>query len=385
MDAAFPKRANTEADECMPRKQVAQFTVEYLQILDENGVADRALEPSLPPATLLQVHRMMVLARLLDRRMTILQQQGRLGTFPSVLGQEAASLGCVLALRPDDWIVPCYRENSALLYRGLPIKNILLFWMGAEEGCVYSPELRILPMPILIGSQTIHAVGLALAAKIHQRDEVSMVFFGDGATSEGDFHEACNLAGVYQAPVIFVCINNQYAISVPRSQQSRSETLAQKAIAYGFSGIVVDGNDVLACYVAAREAVERARRGQGPTLIECLTYRLGPHTSADDPRRYREEAERQVWEARDPIKRWQAYLERQGLWTADQQAELERELQAEIDQAVRLAEAELAQLDPLDMFDYVYAETPPDLLAQKREAAEYVRPDASVSTPARRS
>jgi len=369
----------------MPRKQVAQFTVEYLQILDENGVAETALEPTLPVETLLQVQRYMTLARLLDRRMLILQQQGRLGTFPSVLGQEAASLGCALALRPEDWIVPCYRENSALLYRGLPIRNLLLFWMGLEEGCVYPPELRILPIPILIGSQSLHAVGLALAAWIRQREEVSMVFFGDGATSEGDFHEACNLAGVFQAPVVFVCINNQYAISVPRYQQSRSETLAQKAIAYGFNGIVVDGNDVLACYVAAQEAVARARRGQGPTLIECLTYRLGPHTSADDPRRYRDEEERRAWEARDPIKRWRAYLEQRGLWSAEQQAELERELQAEIELAVRQAEAELAQIDPLEMFEYVYAELPPDLAAQKRQAAEFGPPAVSTSQSLRRS
>lgn len=363
----------------MPRKQLAQFSVEYLQVLDENGVVDSALEPALPEHTLVQVQRYMTLARMLDRRMHILQQQGRLGTFPSSYGQEAASLGCVLALRPEDWIVPCYRENSALLYRGLPLKNILLYWMGLEEGAVYPRELRILSIPILVGSQTLHAVGLALACQIRGSGEVTIVFFGDGATSEGDFHEACNLAGVYQAPVVFVCINNQYAISVPRSLQSHSETLAQKAIAYGFPGIVVDGNDVLGCYVAAREAVERARNGQGPTLLECLTYRLGPHTTADDPRRYRSEQERQLWEARDPLKRWRIYLEQRGLWSERQQAALEQELQAEIEAAVRQAEAEAAQIDPLEMFDFVYAELPPDLQAQRQELAEFLAHQQSVS------
>ncbi|GBD37162.1 Pyruvate dehydrogenase E1 component subunit alpha [bacterium HR36] len=355
----------------MPRKQLAQFSVEYLQILDENANVDRELEPDLPSDLLLRVHRYMTLTRLLDRRMHILQQQGRLGTFPSCYGQEAAALGCVLALRADDWIVPCYRENAALLYRGLSLKHILLYWMGLEEGAFWPRELRILSIPILVGSQTLHAVGVALASQIRNSGEVTMVFFGDGATSEGDFHEACNLAGVYQAPVIFVCINNQYAISVPRSLQTRSETLAQKAIAYGFPGIVVDGNDVLACYVAAREAVYRARQGQGPTLIECLTYRLGPHTTADDPRRYRSEEERQIWEKRDPVKRWRLYLERRGLWSESQQAELEQELLAELEAAVGQAEAEAAQADPLEMFDFVFAELPPDLLAQRRQAAEF--------------
>ncbi|MCS7160542.1 MAG: thiamine pyrophosphate-dependent dehydrogenase E1 component subunit alpha, partial [Gemmatales bacterium] len=294
-------------------------------------------------------------------------------------GQEAAGLGCVLALRQDDWLVPCYRENSALLYRGLPLHNLLLFWMGLEEGAYWPRELRVLSIPILIGSQTLHAVGLALASQIRGANEVTMVFFGDGATSEGDFHEACNLAGVYQAPVVFVCVNNQYAISVPRSQQSRSETLAQKAIAYGFPGLVVDGNDVLACYVAAQEAVERARLGRGPTLLECLTYRLGPHTTADDPRRYRSEQERQQWEARDPLKRWRIYLEQRGLWSEQQQAELERELQAEIELAVHQAEQIAAHADPLEMFDFVYAELSPDLLAQRREAAEFLAHSETLS------
>ncbi|MCS7168610.1 MAG: pyruvate dehydrogenase (acetyl-transferring) E1 component subunit alpha [Gemmatales bacterium] len=368
----------------MPRQPLVQFQVDYLQILDENGRVDAALEPSLPQATLLQIHRCMTLARLLDRRMHILQQQGRMGTFPSCYGQEAAGLGCVLALRPDDWLVPAYRETSALFYRGLPMKNVLLFWMGLEEGNYWSPQLRVLSIPILIGSQTLHAVGIALACQIRGSDEVTMVFFGDGATSEGDFHEACNLAGVYQAPVVFVCINNQYAISVPRCLQSHSETLAQKAIAYGFPGIVVDGNDVLACYVAAQEAVQRARRGQGPTLIECLTYRLGPHTTADDPRRYRSEQERLQWEAKDPLKRWRIYLEQRGLWSESQQLELERELLAEIDAAVRQAEYDLAHADPLEMFDFVYAELPPDLAAQRREAAEHVAQTDTVSASARR-
>jgi pyruvate dehydrogenase E1 component alpha subunit len=373
-----------EADECMPRQQLEQFSVEYLQILDENGNLDAALEPDLPEDTLLQVHRYMTLARLLDRRMQVLQQQGRLGTFPSCYGQEAAALGCTLTLRAEDWIVPCYRENAALLYRGLPLKNILLYWMGLEEGAAWSRELRILSIPILIGSQTLHAVGLALASQIRGTGEVAMVFFGDGATSEGDFHEACNLAGVYQAPVVFVCINNQYAISVPREMQTHSKTIAQKAIAYGMPGLVVDGNDVLACYVAAREAVERARNGQGPTLLECLTYRLGPHTTADDPRRYRSEQERQLWENRDPLKRWRIYLERRGLWSERQQAELERELQKELEEAVRQAEEEAAHADPLEMFDFVFATLPPDLQEQRREAAEFLPQQHSVSGSSRR-
>lgn len=356
----------------MPRQPIESFSVEYLQVLDENGVVDRKLEPNIPDDDLRKLYRTMLAARMVDTRMTNLQRQGRMGTFPGVLGQEAASLGCVYAVRPGDWIVPSFRETSALFWRGVPFKNVLTYYMSIEEGNVYPEGSNILPVAISIGSQTVHGTGIAWAAKIRGDDVVTLVFFGDGATSEGDFHEACNLAGVYQVPAVFIIMNNHYAISCPRALQSHSATLAQKAIAYGFPGIQIDGNDLLAAYVATDEAVRRARSGGGPTLIECLTYRLGPHTTADDPRRYRSDEEVEQWKKKDPLLRFRLYLEKKKLWTPDWQQQLEEQLQAEIDEAVHEAEEEVRNANPLDMFDYVYAETPPDLLAQKEECAAFL-------------
>jgi pyruvate dehydrogenase E1 component alpha subunit len=369
----------------MPRKLIETFHIQHLQVLDETGAVDGEFEPRIPAEDLRRLYRTMWLARLLDRRMLSLQQQGRIGTFPSVQGQEGGCLGAAYALRPRDWMVPSFRETPVLFWRGLPLKNILLYYMGMEEGNRFPDEQRDLPIAITIGSQLLHATGVAWGARLRGEDVVSMVFFGDGATSEGDFHEACNMAGVFRVPVVFVCMNNQYAISVPRAVQSHASTLAQKAIAYGFPGLQVDGNDFLAAYVAAREAVERARGGEGPTLIECLTYRIGPHTTADDPRRYRSEEEVAGWQRRDPLLRFRKYLERKGLWSAAWQDELEEEIRAEIDMAVEEAEAERARLDPLEMFDHVYGQPPADLAAQRKEAAESLQaPEQGVLAEAGR-
>jgi pyruvate dehydrogenase E1 component alpha subunit len=226
-----------------------------------------------------------------------------------------------------------------------------------------------------VGSQILHAVGLGWAAKYRDTDSVAMTFFGDGATSEGDFHEGLNFAGVFQTPVIFVCQNNHWAISIPVSKQTRSKTLAQKAIAYGIPGIQVDGNDILAVYAAAKEAVDRARSGQGPTLIECVTYRMAMHTTADDPKRYRTEEEVEKWRKRDPIVRYQKYLVDKGLLSEDDISGIESEVLAEIQAAVDGAEEKMKKLgDPIDMFEHAYAQMPSYLQEQKeafnREVAE---------------
>jgi TPP-dependent pyruvate/acetoin dehydrogenase alpha subunit len=238
--------------------------------------------------------------------------------------------------------------------------------MGREEGNVLPKDQRDLPVNIPVASQLPHAVGLAMAAKIRHDPCAVLVYFGDGATSEGDFHEACNFAGVFQVPVVFLCQNNHYAISVPRERQTRARTLAQKAIAYGFDGIQVDGNDLLAVYVATRDALARAKAGKGPTLIECVTYRLSMHTTADDPSRYRQKAEEEEWQKHDPIPRFRGYLQGKGLWDEAWQAELEREVDAEIRRAVEEAEAD-REFDPADMLDYVFATKPPYLKAQQEE------------------
>ena len=347
----------------MPRTRVEpRFQVDYLSILDSDGTLDDALDPGIPPDDLRRMHRAMVLARRFDERMVRLQRQGRIGTFAPIKGQEAAQIGSVATLTPRDWMVPSFRETAAMLWRGWPIEQMLRFFAGYLEGGRPGPEQRDLPITIPVSTQLPHAVGLAYAAQYKDDDAVVMAYFGDGATSEGDFHEAANFAGVWHVPVVFVCQNNQWAISVPLKKQTHSRTIAQKALAYGFPGIQVDGNDLLAVFSATREAVARARAGQGPTLIECVTYRLGVHTTADDPTKYRSEDEVRAWEQKDPLTRLVPYLERKGLLTPG----LEEAVDAEIAAAVARFEA-TPPPDPLAIFDHVYAERPPHLERQRAE------------------
>jgi pyruvate dehydrogenase E1 component alpha subunit len=340
--------------------------VAYLSVLDENGQLDKTLEPDIPPDLLLELYRAMVLGRQFDQRLLSLQRQGRIGTFPPITGQEAAQLGAVALLRPSDWLVPSFRETAAEIWRGRSLESVILANNGFNEGGQVDADKNNLPVSIPVGSQILHAVGLAWAIKYRQKDDVVMTFFGDGATSQGDFHEGLNFAGVYQTPSIFVCQNNQWAISVPRSKQTRSKTLAQKALAYGMPGIQVDGNDMLAVYLAAREAVERARAGGGPTLIECVTYRLLMHTTADDPKRYRSDEEVEIWSRRDPLVRYEKYLTDKGLLNAENIPAILESVMLQIQTAVDNAEAQMKQFDnPLDMFNHVYAELTPHLIAQK--------------------
>jgi pyruvate dehydrogenase E1 component alpha subunit len=304
----------------------------------------------------------MLLGRRLDERMLKLQRQGRIGTFAPIKGQEASQIGSVSTLMPTDWMVPSFRETPALLWRGWPIEKILLFFAGYLEGGRPAKDQHDLPTTIPVATQLPHAVGLAYAAQYKGDDAVDMAYCGDGATSEGDFHEALNFAGVWHVPVIFVVQNNQWAISVPLKKQTHSRTIAQKALAYGFPGIQVDGNDVLAVQVATREAVERARAGDGPTLVECVTYRLGVHTTADDPTKYRSEEEVKAWERKDPLTRFVAYLEKKNLLEPG----LDQAIDEEIARGVTAFEA-TAAADPLGMFDHAYAELPPELAAERAE------------------
>jgi pyruvate dehydrogenase E1 component subunit alpha len=251
-----------------------------------------------------------------------------------------------------------------MLWRGWPIEKLLLFFSGHLEGGQPTPDQHDLPIAIPVATQIPHAVGLAYAAQYRGDDAVVMTFFGDGATSEGDFHEAMNFAGVWHLPVVFVCQNNQWAISVPLKKQTHSRTIAEKALAYGFPGLQVDGNDVLAVRAAGREAVERARNGDGPMLIECVTYRLGVHTTADDPTKYRSAEEVAEWERKDPLTRFSAYLQKRNLLEDG----LEERVDAEIAEAVARFEA-IPAPDPLTMFAHVYAELPPDLKAQRESLA----------------
>ncbi len=358
----------------MPKTRV-EFpdTVEYLVILDEDGQVDQDLLPDLSDDVLKRMYEAMVRGRLFDEKRLQLQRQGRIGTFAPGTGQEACQVGAVAALDENDWMVPSFREATASLFRGNPLTGLLLYDAGYNEGGRVPDHIKDLPVAIPVGSQIPHAVGLAYGERLQRGAEagVALTFFGDGATSEGDFHEALNWAQLLKAPVVFVCQNNQWAISVPREQQTRSKTLAQKALAYGMPGIQVDGNDVFAVYSGVREAVERARKGEGPTLVECVTYRLSIHTTADDPSRYRSEEEVEEWEAREPVKRFQAYLLEKGVLEEGEVEDLEEQLQEEMDGAWEATKKKMGELEgPVAMFDHVYAERPEYLEEQRRTFLE---------------
>ncbi len=360
----------------MPRKPIdIPFKLEYLSILDENAELDKKLEPKLSNEELKTLYRFMLKARRADERMLNMQRQGRIGTFPQASGHEAISMGAIFCLQKEDWLVPAYRELAGMLYRGWPLETILLYWNGFEEGARVPDGVNDLPMCVPVASQLLHAAGIGMAMNIQQEKKVVLTFFGDGSSSEGDCHEALNFASVFNAPVVFICLNNQYAISVPIAKQMKNETIAQRAIAYGMQGIRVDGNDVLAVYTATQEAIERARKGEGPTLVECLTYRFTPHTTADDPKRYRSDDESKKWHQREPLLRFAKYLAAKGIMNEEQRIQIDAELDAEIKAAVAKAE-ELAKSeelsDPLHMFDYLYADMPPFLQEQRQELADHI-------------
>ncbi|WP_207389287.1 thiamine pyrophosphate-dependent dehydrogenase E1 component subunit alpha [Marinobacter halodurans] len=292
-----------------------------------------------------------------------------MGTFAPVKGQEACQIGAMAALADTDWFVPAFREFAAMIWRGFSLVDILLYSAGYNEGGAIPDDKHDLPVSVPVASQVPHAVGLGYASQYRESGDVSIVFFGDGATSEGDFHEGMNFAAVLQTPTIFLCQNNHWAISLPREKQSRSRTLAQKGLAYGMPSLQVDGNDILAVYSAVSEAAKRAREGHGPTMIECVTYRLGIHTTADDPSKYRDEDEVKEWEERDPLPRFQNYMIGRKLLSEDDVETMESEIKDEIDQAWNDTEARIEELPgPEMMFDHIYAERPPYLEAQRESA-----------------
>ena len=357
----------------MPRTPIeVDIRLEQLSILDEDGSLDEDLEPDLDDDLLLDMHRTMLLSRRFDERRLKWQRSGRIGTFAPVEGQEAAQIGAVAALRDSDWMVPSFREIAAAIWRGTPMDGIILYDAGYNEGGRVPDDQRDLPIAIPVASQVPHAAGIAYANALRGRDDVVLTFFGDGATSEGDFHEAMNFAGVFDLPIVFGCQNNQWAISLPREEQTATKSIAQKSVGYGFPGIQVDGNDVLAVHAATTEAVQRARSGDGPTLIEYHTYRLSVHTTADDPSKYRSEEEEERWQERDPIPRFQRYLRDKGLLDDEQLEALEDEIASEIDDAWDRADERMNALgeDPPHMFEHVYADPPAHLEAQRRSLAE---------------
>ena len=335
---------------------------QMFQVLDKDGSLVGP-DPGLPPALLKDMYWWMHYSRMADDKALKLQRQGRMGTYAPNRGQEAAQVGSALAMRPDDWMFPAFRELAAYMVRGVPLEQNLLYFMGDIRGNRIPDDVNNLPIYVPVGTQIPQAVGAAHAMRLKGRKTAVVVYFGDGATSTGDFHEGMNLAGVLKAPVVLLCQNNQWAISVPRARQTAAKTLAQKAVAYGFPGVLVDGNDVLATYMATIEALERARSGGGPTIIEAYTFRMLMHTTADDPKRYRKDEELAEWELKDPIKRFRAYLERKGLWTAAWQGELEARATRMIDEAIAKAESAPPHA-PEELFANMYAEMPDELKEQ---------------------
>ncbi len=348
----------------MPKKVLHEFKVESLQILDEAGRVDRALWPGLDEKEIKGFYEAMVLIRTFDEKALNLQREGRLGTYASVQGQEATQVGSAAALRPSDWIFPAFREPGVSILRGLPMRMIYQYWSGDERGSAIPEDQHDFPIAIPVGTHIPHAVGAAWAAKFKGDPVAVATFFGDGATSKGDFHEGLNFAGVFRLPIVFICQNNHWAISVPLSRQTASATLAQKAIAYGFEGIQVDGNDVFAVYTAVKNSLEKARRGEGPTLIECFTYRLSDHTTADDASRYRKAEEVAGWRKKDPIVRLRAFLEREYGWSEAEERATRQQAQERVAAAVHEFES-VPPADPEAMFDTLFATLPPDLLRQK--------------------
>jgi pyruvate dehydrogenase E1 component subunit alpha len=324
---------------------------------------------------LIRIYTEMLRLRILDQRMLTLQRQGRIGFYGTATGEEAAIIGSAFALRKDDWLFPALRQGGAALLRGYPLVEYISQCMGntadktkgrqMPSHYCYRPA-NFVSWSSCIGTQIPHAVGAAWAMKIRGDQNVAIAYMGDGATSQGDFHVAMNFAGVYKVPVVFFCQNNQWSISVNIKQQTASESIAIKAIAYGFEGVTVDGNDVLAVYSATKDAVDKARAGNGPGLVEAVTYRMGAHSSSDDPRLYRQDDEVEEWKRKDPINRLLKYLEQRGYWSSGEQEALEERLTQEILDAV--AEAEKVGPPPLEtLFEDVYSEMLPSLREQMTE------------------
>ncbi len=339
------------------------------QVLDPEGKVVGPV-PDLSNERLLAMFRWMWLARKLSDKIIALQRQGRATTFGSLVGQEASAVGLAMPLRPEDWLVTSYREIASHLVKGVPLATKIFSFRGCTPPN-FPTETHCLPIQIVIGTQLLHAVGIAMAAKIKGDPVVAVGACGDGATSEGDFNEALNWAGVYKAPVVLVVQNNGWAISVPRHKQTAATTIAERGAGFGVPARLVDGNDILAVYSAMSDAVDRARAGEGPTLLELLTYRIGAHTTADDPTRYRDPAEIEAWKAKDPIMRFKRYLVGRKLMNDAKESALVDQIEAEINAAVEEAEA-MPMPSPEAMFDWAYANPFPRLDEERATLKHYL-------------
>jgi 2-oxoisovalerate dehydrogenase E1 component alpha subunit len=363
-------------------KLLAPVQLDLYRILDDEGrVIHPDREPTIPPADLRRMLEIMLQVRFVDERLLKLQRQGRIGFYLTATGEEATHVGPTWALRPTDWIYSSYREIGAAFFRGFPLRPFLCQLFGNAEDPIKGRQMPVhhsarafnfASISSPVGTQIPQAVGTAMAARIAGRDDIALTYFGDGATSTGAFHVACNFAAVRKAPCVFICRNNGWAISAPKSVQTTTPTFAQRARGYGMPGVLVDGNDVLALVVATAEAAARARRGDGPTLIEARTYRRGAHSSSDDPSVYRDPSEPREWEARDPIMRFRAYLTGKHLWSEADEAKF----RGDFEEGFTSLLAEVEKIPPpahRTMFEDVYSTPPWHLREQAAELEEELR------------
>ncbi len=362
-----------ETGDKMPVTIIHEARTERLEILDRSGKADEALLPKLSSEEMASLYKLMVRMRRFDEKALALQRQGRMGTWGSVRGQEACQAGLAVNLLKEDWLAPSFREHGVMISHGIPMRQIYALWRGDERGHLFPEGVNCLPVSIPVASQLLHAAGLGLGLKLRgEKSAVAIGFAGDGASSEGDFHEALNFGGVFKSRTLFFIQNNQWAISVPFHKQTAARSIAQRAPAYGMPGMQVDGNDVLAVYAATKKALDHVRAGNGPYLLECLTYRMENHTTADDASRYRLAEELAYWKERDPIDRMRAFLVSRKLWDDKKGQALLEEVSAEVEAEVKAFEAEPAA-PATDIVDFMYKERPWFLEEQRALLAREAR------------
>jgi len=343
------------------------------RIIDDDGVIiNKEWMPDLSDEQILKAYKDMLFARTADLQIVSYQRQGRIYTYPPNYGQEAISGAAGAMMRDEDWLVPAFREMGAYLAKGVTLKEIFLYFMGYEDGSLFKHAKNILPMSVPIASQLVHATGIGYEIKYNKKDQVVFAFSGDGGTSEGDFHEAINFAGTWKVPVIFIVQNNQYGISTPFSMQTASKNIAIKSLAYGVEGIKVDGNDYFAMYAAIENATKHTRAGNGPVLIEAVTYRKGAHTTSDDPTKYRTKKEEEEWDKKDPLKRLKAYLIHKKTWSDEEEKKVVAQYKKEIDRQFEEAE-NYPEYSLNDVFQFMYDEMPEDLQKQKFEQEKFLK------------
>ena len=345
---------------------------EMFQVLDKMGkIINEKYKPNIPNELLIKMYKTMLLSRIQDEKSLKYQRQGRMLTFAPSLGQEGLQVATAAATEEKDWISSAFRENATWLWKGQPMENILLYWCGNEEGSRIPECINLLPIAVPIGSQFNHAVGLGMSIQYKEEDSVVLAYIGDGGTSEGEFYEGINYAGAFNTPNVFIIQNNQFAISTSRNFQTRAATLAQKGIAAGIPCIQVDGNDIFATYAATKEAVERARNGGGPTLIEAVTYRIGPHTTADDPTIYRDATYHEEMVTTDPLIRTKTYLIENNLWTENDEEKTREKFNNIVEETFKKVENRgLLELE--EVFKYTYKELTPNLKEQYEEYKKYM-------------